>query len=189
MNEIKPIDAKAAINRIRFTHPAPKDTNLDALAEIWASVLKGVTRLELSAGVEAFFRDGGRFFPKPAEIRKLALDSRTTEGQRTPDTLHNRYLRWEQDHGDEGCPVCGAKVKELSAETRRVLALEWDKDRWQLVQTDYATGPVRAGVFHNLAKHHEKRIPAVGHWTEPDDVESATWVGERPDHRLTESLR
>ena len=187
MSQVTKHDAREAIRRLSVIHRPPPDR--EAAVEEWVKALRDVSNAELESGVDAYLREGGTYFPKPSVIRKLAHEGRRTEGGQAPDTLTNRCLRWEQDHGEEGCPVCGAKLKALSGETRRIPAIEWSKELGRLIQLESPSEEARVGVFHNLAKHHEAKIPAIGHWTNTDDVGPAAWVGERPDRPLTESLR
>ena len=64
------------------------------------------------------------------------------------------YLRWES-HQYGACPVCGAEIRQLTAEERGWKPVE-------LTTKDYKPGK-RWGVLHSRFDHKIAEIPAVGY--------------------------
>ena len=165
MRSVKLLDAQAAINRLRFVYPLPRDVTVGEAATAWAEVLGDLSVDDLDAAVTAYLKNGGRHFPKPAEIRRLAAANRanqTNGGQ--PSDLRSRYLCWEQTN-DGPCPVCGA-VLQLVTDPFAHRAV-WDADRGMMRKrtSDDPPPPKRYGILHDGPRHAAAGVPAVGYRT------------------------
>lgn len=108
MSSITQLDAEREIKRlVSAGYNPPGESTAEGMSRIWADVFDGVAVEELRTAVSRYIRDGGRFWPRPGELRTMALGTRNNG---TPTDLRSRYYAWEQTH-EGGCPVCGAVLQ------------------------------------------------------------------------------
>jgi hypothetical protein len=131
-------DVGSAIRKITAAgYNLPKDSTVDGLTRVWRRVLEGVEPEQLRQAVDAWLREGDRYFPRPGTIRKHAIATRS--GEPNAWDLEARYLSWEQHH-DGPCPVCGGGLEEC----------------------DVQDGAGRWHIVHEPTAHDAKGIPWVG---------------------------
>lgn len=142
MSRITPIDIRREVKRLQNAYALPRDADPDGLCEAWSEALEGVRADELHDAVSEYLKNGGRYWPTPAEIRRAALDARRGTPEARND-LRSQYLRWEQSHAGP-CPVCRAVL--------------------QLVRRERPDGSTvdRYGVIHDPFEHERQRVPHVG---------------------------
>lgn len=161
-------DVLAVLPKLEAAGYRMPDAGASAVADVWVTAMEGVGPIELRRAVDTIIREGAtRYWPKPADVRQVALGSRVGQPvDVAPSTLRGRYLRWEQ-HSDDGtpCPVCGAVFQKVRRERRGARWLEMQGTRFPRGSTD---APMW-GVLHDPRKHMAAQIPHVGLPMRPDD--------------------
>lgn len=152
MSRITTIDAKREVRRLQQAYSLPRGADPEAMAEAWAEALHGVSLDELTEAVTVYLRDGGRYWPPPAEIRRIALDRRRDRSDAVPTDLHARFKRWKD--AEEPCPVCGAVLQTLGS-------------HWGVPKT----AAKRIGVIHDRALHQQAGVPHFGYPLSREDME------------------
>lgn len=131
MSGITALDAEREIKRlVAAGYNPPGGSTEESMGRIWADVFDGVNADELRTAVRAYIREGGRYWPRPGELRSLAVGARGASSG--PSDLRGRYFAWEQKH--EGpCPVCSA-------------VLQLHEGRWNVIHDAYEHQ--RQGIGH-----------------------------------------
>lgn len=149
--KVTAFDARGHIEQLQAAgYRLPDGTTIERLAKIWGDVLEGITIDELADAVRTYLRDGSRYWPKPYEIRQIALDARREAGHVVGGggDLRSRYRAWEQHNADGSpCPVCGAVLQSLTAAQRGAPE----------------GAPPRYGVYHDVGEHRRRKVPHVGY--------------------------
>lgn len=128
----------------------PDGATTHSLGAMWAKAMDGLEDQDLREATDEFIRTGGRYWPKPSEIRDLALTARRERGgfAKGSGSLASRYRAFETNNAEGSCPVCGARLQLLSPA--------------QLGYPDAPKDTKRYGVYHDRKKHRDAGIPHVG---------------------------
>lgn len=127
------------------------DEKPEAIAKTWLRVLDDLEASAFDAGVEAYLRSAARYWPRPGEIRQLALREGREQGVTVLRTPEGAYWAWEREKGDGApCPVCESVVACLACGDPHC---RQNHGRW--------------GVLHDHQRHLEAGIPYTGPRTGP----------------------
>ena len=139
------LDLRRALKVLCSEYKMPAD--LDDKLFIWRETIgkKSPTSAELMLAVYRVCetRDRNSGFPTPFVVLDALQQIRREEA-----TQRQRSTRWS---GDGPCPVCGAPLRELTAEEQATNGGE-----------PSTSGRPRWGWFHDLDEHDRQGEPAIG---------------------------
>ena len=126
-----------------YRRPDHFPADVEEMARRYVSVCADVSPDQFSLAVTTYLRSPAKFFPKPGELRELALRERRVFG--SAGTLEERYEAWEKAWAEAPlghpipCPVCGSI------------------DGWAMQPPT-----VRRFVWHDAGKHAAARVGFTG---------------------------
>ncbi len=109
---LTPLGAMAELERLLRVHRRPAHAPADAIefAKDYVEVCRDVSLEQFRQGVTEYLRGPGRFFPKPGEVRALALEQpgagSVGDVGAFATWLQNGY-RATPEGALSACPVCG----------------------------------------------------------------------------------
>lgn len=83
----------------------PPQADAGRILETWREVLGDLTEAELADAVGAYLKSDRAYFPKPGQLRALAMQARGVDRNTATTVLENP---------DGSCAVCGAPVELLT---------------------------------------------------------------------------
>lgn len=139
------IDVQRSVARLAVSYPLPKGQTQESVSQVWFEALSGFSGRTVQQGLANLLQyHEGTFWPSVNVVRHYC---QRVESNRPASALADRYRMWEMGRGSGPCPVCGADLRELTAEERGAPP----------------GAPTRFGVLHDVNAHREKGIPHVGH--------------------------
>lgn len=160
MSIVTRMDVTPQIRRLESAGYRVPRVGVDRVGEVWTEVMAGVPLRQLRDAVTRFLKiDERGYWPKPAQIRQLAIQAQAEDPKSVPTDLQSRYLRWERDQQGP-CPVCRSTVELVSAERRAVPQRVWNADAGQV--EDGPAGEDRYWVVHDAERHRQEGVPWVG---------------------------
>lgn len=149
-------DCLMAVNTLAITHALPNGGKAEDVARVWHNALEGVGPGELKRAVKRFHQVGGRFFPKPSEIREIALEYRASVIGARANTAPDDY--------DGPCSVCGATLRQLTPAEQGITEVYSVRlGRMVKLEESEFQPPPRYGYYHDVALHERKRRPWAGY--------------------------